>query len=273
MSNQTSKDFIISLKRQEIKAKRKKIEIEKESTRLWQIEQKKKIEKTKQRKIEEDKLWKNVNLELNDGGSYIGGWQNGRFEGEGKRVYKNGDRFSCMFKSGIANGEGEYYSYLYGYVSKCNYKDGIKDGVDIIRYSNRRKEVNWVGGKRTGICTEYYNNGDIYAYSYKDGKIDSNDKGTYKCKNGKIYRGMKSEKTLSMWKCVGDFWKAPEAILSEIESNRTNFFGKMIMAPFILAGTAITTAAALTATGVAVVATPITGIVDSSSRYKNKIED
>jgi hypothetical protein len=201
---------------------------------------------------------------------YIGGLLHDKFEGKGTRYYRNGDTFSTTYIQGVANGEGVYHNRLRGWTSTCGYVNNIKTDVETIVYKKKKVYINWEGGNKTGIHKELYNNGDIFVRNYKDGELDENDKGIYRCKDGCVYRGKKSKKTSSMWKMVGNCWSCVGSTIPDVDD--TDCIGSCIggcIGPFVITAWAIEAAVATTVTAIAVVSTPITGIIDASSRRTN----
>lgn len=69
--------------------------------------------------------------------------------------------------------EGEYREYG-NEIMQCNYKDGLKDGVEIVKYKdgNIKIKCNYVEGNLDGGYTEYYENKNIkVAANYKYNQI------------------------------------------------------------------------------------------------------
>ena len=126
--------------------------------------------------------------ELADGSSYVGGYERGKANGQGRRTWPNGDIY-----------EG-------------NFKDGVMEGYGILTWHDgSRYEGDWAAGKRHGRGDYKTPEGDHYAGMWKDDKrhgkgkqIESggdmyngewvNDlregKGTYKSADGDSYNGL-----------------------------------------------------------------------------------
>ncbi|MBC7775074.1 MAG: hypothetical protein H7246_06505 [Phycisphaerae bacterium] len=88
---------------------------------------------------------------------------NGVFDGIGKRIFANGDKYEGNFLKGEFAGAGTFETSAYIY--KGEFKDGLFEG--------------------TGTLT--YKNGDLYNGSFKEGQMSGS--GTYKYGNGDYYSG------------------------------------------------------------------------------------
>jgi len=129
----------------------------------------------------EDKI--KIKIPLKDGGYYIGevipsgkgieyykdgsikyegDWVNGKREGNGKAVYKNGDYYIGSFKNNFRDGKGIEY-----------YKNG-----------NIRYEGDWVGGKKEGYGKKIDEDGEYYIGQWKNNIRHG--KGVDYSKDGKI---------------------------------------------------------------------------------------
>ena len=48
----------------------------------------------------------------NENYEYIGGFKNRKFDGKGKIIYKNGDKYEGLWKEGQKEGKGKYIYYI-----------------------------------------------------------------------------------------------------------------------------------------------------------------
>lgn len=80
--------------------------------------------------------------------TYNGMWEEGWINGEGKIVFKNGDKYKGNFVENKFHGSG-IYEYANGNIY----------------------EGEFVNGKFNGLGTFYFSNGDIYSGEFKDGEI------------------------------------------------------------------------------------------------------
>ena len=115
-------------------------------------------------------------------GNYEGEINDGKREGKGIMIYKNGDKYEGNFKNDKIEGKGIYY-FNSGNRYEGESKNGIKEGKGIMYFANGNKyEGDWKNDKRKGKGIFYYNNGDRYEGDFIDNKFDGN--GIYFYKNG-----------------------------------------------------------------------------------------
>ena len=103
--------------------------------------------------IQEDILFHGVGmLEYhNEGAYYVGQLSNGKREGFGKLIYRNGDFYEGEWKDGIFHGEGSFTYPSKGYRFECTFINGDAHGnARRVSLVDKRvlKEEYWVNGKK-----------------------------------------------------------------------------------------------------------------------------
>ena len=98
---------------------------------------------------------------LKDGSRYTGQFKNNEYEGKGVYLYSNGDKYIGQFKKGILDGQG-VKTFKDGRKYFGEFKDGQYEGLGTYIYSDRRK---YVGEFKKG---RFHGSGVSYD---KDGKI------------------------------------------------------------------------------------------------------
>ena len=96
----------------------------------------------------------------NKGAKYVGGWKNGKFNGQGTFTIPDGDKYVGEFKNGKENGQ-ETYTWSDGRKYVGEYKDGKIDGKGTQTFSDGGK---WTGEFRKNKrwnTTIYNKNGNI----------------------------------------------------------------------------------------------------------------
>jgi hypothetical protein len=138
------------------------------------------------------------------------------------------------------------------------YRDGIATGIAATFYNDRNVIVERLNGKLHGMYQVVFKHEDKFIREYIDDK-PIND-GIYMDSKGNFYKEMISRKTANMWNGIGNMWESM-SFNSELSNN-------IIMLPITLVGLSISSVA----TASALIASPITGIIDKVKRNKNKIQ-
>ena len=122
-----------------------------------------------------------------EGNCYEGRFINGKKDGKGIIIYKNGAKYEGEIKNNLHNGFGKL-TQLDGEVFIGQWKEGKICGKGV-RY-HRNGDVYcgfYVNSIRDGLGKYVFSNGDSYEGQWKNGK--ANGKGFFKFKNGDIYEG------------------------------------------------------------------------------------
>ena len=91
-------------------------------------------------------------------GIYIGTWENGLRNGQGKYTWKNGDIYEGTWKNDIRHGYGVYVWHD-GSKYTGNYSVGIRSGYGIYYYANGNiYEGTWQNNLKHGIANLYFKN-------------------------------------------------------------------------------------------------------------------
>ena len=128
---------------------------------------------------------------------YEGQIINGKKEGKGKYIYKNGAIYEGYFKNDKKEGNGIFY-YTNGDRYKGLFKEGFYQGKGIFYFHNGdRYEGEFDKNKYAGKGKYFYHNGDIFEGLWKNDK--KNGKGVYIYINGdKIMGNYKDGKPISV---------------------------------------------------------------------------
>ncbi len=105
-----------------------------------------------------------------DGTEYYGNRIDGKIEGEGKAVYKNGDVYEGEFKAGLRDGKGTLSSsgvVVYDGEWKDNVEEG--SGINYFPESKGRYEGEFKAGKREGNGIYYWEGGSRYEGKWENG--------------------------------------------------------------------------------------------------------
>ena len=137
---------------------------------------------------------KNKDMDLN---KYEGQIINGKKEGKGKYIYKNGSIYEGYFKNDKKEGNGIFY-YANGDRYKGLFKEGFYQGQGIFYFHNGdRYEGEFDKNKYSGKGKYFYHNGDIFEGLWKNDK--KNGKGVYIYINGdKIIGNYKDGKPIAV---------------------------------------------------------------------------
>ena len=118
---------------------------------------------------------------------YQGEMVNGKKEGKGTYLFKNGDKYEGYWKNNKMEGKGVYQSND-GAKYDGDWVGGKKEGQGIYYYSNgARYEGSWVQNKMEGKGIFYYKNGDKYDGEWKNSKKEGY--GIYYYSDGSKYEG------------------------------------------------------------------------------------
>ena len=129
-------------------------------------------------KIEANK----IEFDLKELGKYEGQIINGKKEGKGKYIYKNGCIYEGYFKNDKKEGNGIFY-YTNGDRYKGIFKDGFYQGNGIFYFNNGdRYEGEFDKNSYSGNGKYFYHNGDKFEGLWKNDK--KNGKGVYIYLNG-----------------------------------------------------------------------------------------
>ena len=87
-------------------------------------------------------------------------------------LYNNGDKYKGEWKNGKKNGIGVTISKDGNKIEEGAYKDGKKDGLWIFFYENGQKqiEVTYIKGKKEGFTTGWHDNGKMWYEGTYNGK-------------------------------------------------------------------------------------------------------
>ena len=137
---------------------------------------------------------KNKDMDIN---KYEGQIINGKKEGKGKYIYKNGSIYEGYFKKDKKEGNGIFY-YANGDRYKGLFKEGFYQGKGIFYFHNGdRYEGEFDKNKYSGNGKYFYHNGDIFEGLWKNDK--KNGKGVYIYINGdKIVGNYKDGKPVAV---------------------------------------------------------------------------
>ena len=104
--------------------------------------------------------------------TYIGGFSNNCFNGQGAVTFSNGNKYVGGFKNGSFDGQGTY-TWEDGDVYTGSFKDGNFNGQGTLTWTSGGEYTGeWKDGKRDGQGTYKYDNGYKYIGGFKDGKRD-----------------------------------------------------------------------------------------------------
>eukprot|EP01031_Cornospumella_fuschlensis_P035517 gene35517-43059_t len=125
-----------------------------------------------------------------DGESYDGQWNHGKFHGKGRYVYSNGDKYHGDWRDGYKHGYGVYV-YAHGDVYEGDWQQDYKHGRG--RFESTQGDVyegDFVRDQREGFGRRIYNAEDErrdYEGSWRAGR--QHGFGTMTYKSGTVYEG------------------------------------------------------------------------------------
>ncbi len=134
---------------------------------------------------------------LPDSAIYDGMVRNGRLEGKGILVWRNGEKYIGEFKNGLRHGQGEFVDASGGrYIGK--YKNGLEDGQGTYTFSHGEKyQGEMRNGNMHGRGKYYFSSGDIYSGDFQKGSAEG--QGEYVYANGAKYNGQ-----IKKWRLHGN---------------------------------------------------------------------
>lgn len=122
-----------------------------------------------------------------EGNYYEGMFLDGKKDGKGLILYKNGAKYEGEIKNNLHNGFGKL-TQLDGEIFIGQWKNGKINGKGVRYHSNGDVySGDYVNSIRDGIGKYVFFNGDSYEGQWKNGK--ANGKGFFKFKNGNVYEG------------------------------------------------------------------------------------
>ena len=102
---------------------------------------------------------------------YKGDVKNGKPNGLGILIYKDGRKYEGNWKNGIWNGKGKY-SFKDGFGYEGEWKNGVENGIGTLTYPNGDKyEGEFKNGKMLN-GKMYKKNGDIHIQKNNEWKIE-----------------------------------------------------------------------------------------------------
>jgi hypothetical protein len=121
------------------------------------------------------------------GNKYIGNFQDGHIDGNGKFFFNNGDVYEGQFKNGAINGYGTF-NYINGNVYEGQLKNGLLNGNGVLTYGSGDKYTGeFKNNRRNGYGVIKYINGHQYEGQWLNGEKDGI--GTF-ITNSREYTGM-----------------------------------------------------------------------------------
>ncbi|KAL3135393.1 hypothetical protein ABBQ32_007577 [Trebouxia sp. C0010 RCD-2024] len=128
-----------------------------------------------------------VDKKFAGGDRYIGQWENGLPEGEGKYVWTDQSTYEGSWKKGMKDGLGTYW-WPTGASYKGEWADGSMHGVGTFESPDgTRYQGGWAHDLKQGLGKKWFPNGDTYEGLWKAGKPDG--PGRYKWCNKNDYDG------------------------------------------------------------------------------------
>ena len=122
-----------------------------------------------------------------DGGSYKGDFREDFFEGVGVRVYEDGALYKGYFKYDVPHGKGTM-TYASGSIYEGFWQFGYRHGEGL--YKNNEgysRQGSYKFGEADGFGKQKWKNGDFYEGYFKDGYRDGY--GIYTWPSGETYKG------------------------------------------------------------------------------------
>ncbi|WP_445747277.1 MORN repeat-containing protein [Polaribacter sp.] len=124
-------------------------------------------------------------------GYYIGEFLDGFFNGFGIRMYNNGDKYMGSWQKGNKYGIGVFIKNN-GSIIKGFFKNNVLTSEYVLTYTvynffNKTKKGCISGDCVNGYGTFYYDNGDLYVGTWRNGLKEGN--GYYYWKSGNVYCG------------------------------------------------------------------------------------
>ena len=116
---------------------------------------------------------------------YIGSWKDGKKNGQGSLIYRNGDSYDGEWKDDFMNGHGKCI-WTNGDTYEGEWKDGEYHGEGTLTFADGGSySGRWKDGKMNGEGTVTFASGDSYSGGWKDGKYHG--QGTVTFANGSSF--------------------------------------------------------------------------------------
>lgn len=108
---------------------------------------------------------------VDDGVRYVGIQIDGKIDGDGEAVYKNGEVYKGEFKKGLRDGSGKLYSSSGEILYDGNWKDNVKEGSgsEYCGALGGRYEGEYRAGEREGDGIFYFKDGSRYEGKWESG--------------------------------------------------------------------------------------------------------
>jgi len=128
-----------------------------------------------------------IDCEFATGDRYVGGYANGKWNGQGTYIHASGAKYIGEYKDGVKHGHGAYF-YASGSKYIGEFKDGVEHGHGTYIFADGEKYIGeWKDGLSHGHGTYIKANGEKYVGEYKDDNrwngtiynVDGTVKGTY----------------------------------------------------------------------------------------------
>ena len=123
-----------------------------------------------------------------NGNTYVGEWQNNKYNGQGTFIFKSGEKYEGEFKNDKRHGQGTN-TYKSGQKYVGEYKNGKSHGQGTYNYADGTKDVGeFQNGKLNGFAIRYDKYGTILKQGiWKDDKfLYSQNKSTSSNSNSKL---------------------------------------------------------------------------------------
>ena len=128
----------------------------------------------------------NGDIMLSNGDTYMGGWKDNQYSGEGCYNHHTGEVYDGHWKNGLQDGLGKYTCKDYTYLG--NWEEGYMNGHGKITYPNGDYyEGDFVENQKYGIGYYHFKDGNAYDGEFVDDKF--NGLGVFTFKDGSRYQG------------------------------------------------------------------------------------
>ena len=113
-------------------------------------------------------------IKFPDGTIYVGQIKNNEISGTGKYFFPNGTTYTGEVLNGFRHGFGKFESPKEELSYEGNWKNGLKNGVGIMKKKGCTYEGNWKDGFIDGKGKLTWKSGNIYKGDFKKGKMNGN---------------------------------------------------------------------------------------------------
>ena len=113
-------------------------------------------------------------IKFPDGTIYVGQIKNNEITGSGKYFFPNGTTYVGEVLNGFRHGFGKFESPKEELSYEGNWKNGLKNGIGIMKKKGSTYEGNWKDGYIDGKGKLKWKSGNIYKGDFKMGKMDGN---------------------------------------------------------------------------------------------------